>query len=425
MGQQEKVRFLNDGWKHRSVLVAGATMDYQRRSTNSRNDGDHEIEVSVVMPCLNEEQTIGACVEKAMQALERMEVLGEVVVADNGSTDHSVPIAEALGARVVHQPEKGYGNAYMKGIAEARGRYIVIGDSDNTYDFSEIERFVGPLRDGYDVVMGNRFKGRILPGAMPWHHQYIGNPFLSGILNLFFRTSIGDAHCGMRSFRKEAWAKMRLQTSGMEFASEMVINASMAGLRITEVPITYYSRAEGAESKLNSFRDGWRHLRFMLLYSPTWLFMVPGFTLLSIGFLLLTVLALFGPIRIGINRFLYFDLHYMVLGSLMSLLGFQVINLGIYAKVYSLTEHFEKHDPLVEWILKHFNLERGTILGAIIFLIGLLTNFVILYQWITIGFGNQPRLREAILAMTLMVIGVQTVFSSFFLSILGIRTRSS
>jgi glycosyltransferase involved in cell wall biosynthesis len=425
MGQQEKVRFLNDGWKHRSVLVAGATMDYQRRSTNSRNDGGHEIEVSVVMPCLNEEQTIGACVEKAMQALERMEVLGEVVVADNGSTDHSVPIAEALGARVVHQLEKGYGNAYMKGIAEARGRYIVIGDSDNTYDFSEIERFVGPLRDGYDVVMGNRFKGRILPGAMPWHHQYIGNPILSGILNLFFRTSIGDAHCGMRSFQKEAWAKMRLQTSGMEFASEMVINASMAGLRITEVPITYYSRAEGAESKLNSFRDGWRHLRFMLLYSPTWLFMVPGFTLLSIGFLLLTVLALFGPIRIGINRFLYFDLHYMVLGSLMSLLGFQVINLGIYAKVYSLTEHFEKRDPLVEWILKHFNLERGTILGAIIFLIGLLTNFVILYQWITIGFGNQPRLREAILAMTLMVIGAQTIFSSFFLSILGIRTRGS
>lgn len=391
---------------------------------NSGKDGC-EVEISVVMPCLNEEQTIGSCIEKAMSGLDKMGVPGEVVVADNGSIDRSVEIAKSLGARVVHQPEKGYGNAYVKGLTEAWGRYIVIGDSDDTYDFSQLERFISPLRNGYDMVIGNRFTGRILPGAMPWHHQYIGNPVLSGILNLFFRTGVGDAHCGMRSFTKEAFERMHLQTTGMEFASEMVINAAKAGLRIAEVPITYYSRPDAAGSKLRSFRDGWRHLRFMLLYSPTWLFLIPGFALLSVGFLLMLILTLFGPIRIGTNRFLYFDLHYIVLGSLMSLLGFQVVNLGIYAKVYSLTEHFEKHDPLVEWILKHFNLERGTILGAIIFLIGLLTNFVILYQWIAVGFGNQPRLREAILAMTLMVIGAQTIFSSFFLSILGIRTRGS
>jgi glycosyltransferase involved in cell wall biosynthesis len=379
-------------------------------------DGER-VEVSVVMPCLNEEKTVGTCIQKATQALARMSMSGEVIVADNGSLDGSVAIAELLGARVVHQPVRGYGSAYLKGLGAASGRYIVMGDSDNTYDFGELERFLTPLRDGYDLVIGNRFQGRILPQAMPWHHQYIGNPILSGLLNLFFRTGIGDTQCGMRAFRRETLEQMHLQTTGMEFASEMVINASKAGLRTTEVPVTYYPRMKGAQSKLHSLRDGWRHLRFMLLYSPDWLFLVPGSLLMGLGFLLILALA-FGPIQIGT---LFFDLHYVILGSLLSLLGFQVISLGVYAKVYAFTGHFIERDMLVDKLFKWFNLERGIILGVILFLLGLAVNLAILYQWVTVGFGGQLRVREAVLAMTLIVIGVQTMFSSFFLSILGIR----
>jgi len=375
------------------------------------------IEVSIVMPCLNEEKTIGSCVKKAKIALEKMGCKGEVVVSDNGSTDQSVEIARSLGARVVFQSIKGYGSAYMKGISEAKGKYIVIGDSDDTYDFSEVDRFVDPLRDGYDMVMGNRFKGKILPGAMPWHHQYIGNPILSGILNLFFRTGVGDAHCGIRSFTREAYQKMAVKTPGMEFASEMVINASKAGLKIAETPIIYYPRAEGAASKLHSFRDGWRHLRFMLLYSPTWLFMIPGSVMFVLGFILLFSLV-FGPLQIG--HFI-FDFHFMILGSLLSLLGYQVITLGIYAKFYSLTSRFQEKDPIIQWLKGKFNLERGSVLGIIVFTLGLVINLFVLYQWIAVGFGGHTRIREVILAMTLMVIGAQTVFSSFFMSILTMK----
>ena len=233
-----------------------------------------EIEVSVVMPCLNEEATVGACIEKAHRTLKRLGLRGEVIVADNGSTDASVPIAESLGARVVHQPIRGYGAAYQAGIQAARGKYILIGDSDDTYDFTDLERFITPLRNGYDFVMGSRFKGEILKGAMSWSHRTIGNPILSGILRWFFHTSISDAHCGMRAFTREAYEVMQLQTTGMEFASEMVIKVVQADLKLCEVPITYYPRQ--GESKLNSFRDAWRHLRFMLLLSPTHLFVLPG-----------------------------------------------------------------------------------------------------------------------------------------------------
>jgi glycosyltransferase involved in cell wall biosynthesis len=376
-------------------------------------------EVSIVMPCLNEEASIGVCIEKARTACERDGIDAEIVVSDNGSTDKSVEIAQSLGARVVYQPEKGYGYAYMKGFAEARGKYIVMGDSDNTYDFLEIERFLEPLRNGYDLVMGSRFKGRILPGAMPWSHQYIGNPVLTGILKLFFRRGISDAHCGMRAFTKEAYERMHLQTTGMEFASEMVINASRAGLRVTEVPITYYPRAEGAESKLHSLRDGWRHLRFMLLYSPNWLFMIPGLALFGLGFVMLFALV-GGPLDIGGLRF---DMHYMVLGSLLTLMGFQVITLGAYAKMYAISEHFEEKSRTLNLISRYFNLERGILMGSLVFVAGLGINLYILLVCLTAGFQGQPRLREAILAMTLMVIGLQTVFSSFFLSMLVIKRR--
>ena len=225
-------------------------------------DNNFPVELSVVMPCLNEEATIAACIQKAWTALEKMGVTGEIIVADNGSTDHSVAIAQSLGARVVHQFCRGYGAAYQAGIAAARGKSIVIGDSDDTYDFSEIDRFLQPLGKGYHFVIGSRFRGEIRPGAMPWLHRYIGNPFLTGMLNLLFKAGVSDAHCGMRAFTREAYDTMQLQTTGMEFASEMVVKAAKTGLRIAEVPITYYPRK--GESKLHSFRDGWRHLRFML-----------------------------------------------------------------------------------------------------------------------------------------------------------------
>jgi len=290
------------------------------------------------MPCLNEEETIGICIKKAKAALKEMGVRGEIIVADNGSTDASVEIAQSLGAKVVHQPIRGYGAAYLAGISAAKGKYIVIGDSDDTYDFSEIEKFVQPLKDGSDLVMGSRFSGEILSGAMPWLHQYIGNPVLTGILNILFKASVSDAHCGMRAFTKEAYEKMNLQTTGMEFASEIVIKAAKAGLKITEVPITYYPRK--GESKLNSFRDGWRHLRFMLLYSPTYLFLIPGFILFLIGFIG-TLLILPGPFKIGGHAY---DVHVMTVTSLFTILGFQVVLLGLYARTYALLSGLEKRD---------------------------------------------------------------------------------
>lgn len=378
----------------------------------------HPPEVSIVMPCLNEEASIGVCIEKARTACEKYGIDAEIVISDNGSTDKSMEIAQSLGARVVHQPEKGYGNAYMKGLAEARGKYIVMGDSDNTYDFSQIDRFLEPLRDGYDMVMGSRFKGRILPGAMPWSHQYVGNPVLTGILNLFFHSSISDAHCGMRAFTKEAYERMHLQTTGMEFASEMVINAVKARLKIAEVPITYHPR--GGESKLNTFRDGWRHLRFMLLYSPTHLYLWPGGVLMLLGTLILGVLVM-GPLSLG-N--LFFGFHWMFVGSLLVVLGFQIVNLGLFARFYSLTSHFDKgYDPIVEWLLRHFSLELGVVLGGGMFGFGILIDLFVLLTKLFGNFQSPVAIRLSVVALTLSIIGAQVIFSAFFLSLMAIRKR--
>lgn len=378
----------------------------------------NEILVSVVMPCLNEENTIQICIEKAKHTMEEMGVYGEVVVSDNGSSDRSVEFAESCGARVVHESIPGYGSAYLKGLGEAQGRFIVMGDSDNTYDFNELERFVTPLQEGYDMVMGNRFKGGIQPGAMPWHHQHIGNPILSGILNTFFHTGIGDAHCGMRSFTKEAFQKMHLKTRGMEFASEMVIHSAKAKLRITEVPVIYSPRPENSQAKLRSFRDGWRHLRFMLLYSPTHLFLIPGSIIMILGILIMGALA-FGPVRVG-N--LFFGFHWMFVGCLLTLLGFQIIQLSIIARFYSLTSHFDDNiDPILKWIKDHFNLESGIILGLVVFGIGLLFDFLVLINWINGNFQSPDAIRFSIIALTLSIIGAQIIFSTFLISMLSIR----
>ena len=386
-----------------------------RNYRNTNFQIKNETEVSVVMPCLNEEETIGICIKKAKAALKEMGVRGEIIVADNASTDASVEIAQSLGAKVVHQPIRGYGAAYLAGISAAKGKYIVIGDSDDTYDFSEIEKFVQPLKDGSDLVMGSRFSGEILSGAMPWLHQYIGNPVLTGILNVLFKAGVSDTHCGMRAFTKEAYLKMELKTTGMEFASEMVIKAAKAGLTITEVPITYYPRK--GESKLNSFRDGWRHLRFMLLLSPTHLFLIPGFILFLIGFIG-TLLLLPGPLKIGGHAY---DVHVMTLTSLLALLGFQVILLGLFARTYAIVSGLEKKDKLIEFLFLHFSLEKGLLLGAASFALGFIADGWIAYKWINSGFGALNEVRTALFALLLMALGVSLIFSSFFLSILGIR----
>lgn len=378
-----------------------------------------EIEVSVVMPCLNEAETIGICIKKAKDALKTHGIRGEVVVADNGSTDNSVAIAENLGARVVHQPLRGYGAAYLAGITAARGKYLVIADSDNTYDFTEIERFLQPLREGAELVMGSRFLGDIRPGAMPKLHRYLGNPVLTGILNLLFRAGVSDAHCGMRAFTREAHQQMELRTTGMEFASEMVIRATECQLKIVEIPITYYPRR--GESKLNSFRDGWRHLRFMLMLSPTYLFLIPGILLFLVG-LIGTAAILPGLLQIESQAY---DIHLMVLTCLLCLLGYQILLLGISAKTLTRIRGFSDSNPLTQFIHRNFSIEKGLLLGLLIFVAGFMIDGWIAFEWVKSGFGTLQKVRPVLFALLLMGLGAQTVFSVFFLGMLGTPIKES
>lgn len=404
--------------KELSIPVGNSPTSARQRTTAPVQDPEgQEIVISVVMPCLDEEQTIGACVTKALEGIRRTGMPGEVVVSDNGSTDRSVEIATELGARVINQPKRGYGNAYRAGFEAARGKYIVMGDSDDTYDFTEIGALVEKLREGNDYVLGSRFGGTILPGAMPWLHQYIGNPVLTGLLNFMFGLKSSDAHSGLRAFTRDAYGRMRLQTTGMEFASEMVINAARAKLKVAEVPITYYPR-EG-ESKLRSFRDGWRHLRFMFLYSPDHLFLVPGALLFVLG--LLGMLWLVGGPKIISGHFV--DYHFMFVASLFTIVGFQVLLTGFYAKAYAFTHRFAPDDRMIQVFYKHFNLEEWLIGGFIIFLVGLGIDSAIVVTWIQHHFRDLFAVREALLALTLMVIGLQLIFSSFLLSILNINSE--
>jgi glycosyltransferase involved in cell wall biosynthesis len=375
--------------------------------------------ISIVMPCLNEQETVGICIRKAQMTLNKLGLKGEVIVADNGSTDSSIEIAKSLGAKVVHEKEKGYGNAYRTGIEAAKGKYIIIADSDDSYDFTDIGRFITPLQVGVDFVIGTRFKGKIEKGAMPWSHRYIGNPILTMILNSMYRTHVSDAHCGMRSFTKEAYEKMNLQTTGMEFASEMVIKATQMKLQTIEVPITLYPSGRKRPPHLRPFRDGWRHLRFMLLHSPTHLFIFPGTVLFILGILVLFIL-LPGPLTVGHQ---IVDLHIMILASLLAILGFQLINLGFYARIYAVTHDFVPETINLRRLYKLFNMERGLIIGFLIFLIGFATNLYILIVWMMNKFEPMNRVRVALAASTFIIIGFQIIFSSFFLSILGISRR--
>jgi hypothetical protein len=368
--------------------------------------------VSVVIPCLNEAENIEICVTRALAVLEQHHIPGEVVVADNASEDGSPELAAKAGARVIHEPRRGYGSAYLAGLGAATGDYIVMLDADLTYDFDDIPAFVAKLDEGAQMVIGDRMDN-IHPGAMPWLHRYVGNPVLTGILNTFFRTGVKDAHCGMRALRRDVLDTLDLRTTGMEFASEMVIRASKRDLDIRQIPIEYHPR--GGESKLSSFRDGWRHLRFLLVHSPTWLFVIPGAAMAGIGTLIaLTVLA-------DINLLgREWDLHAMIAGALLMIVGTQVLALGLCAHAYG-TYFMGDQDPWFDRMRARFRLEHGLALGGAILLVGLVIAGVIVGTWIGRGFGELSETRLALIAATLVIVGIQIVFSSFLLSILGLR----
>jgi glycosyltransferase involved in cell wall biosynthesis len=370
--------------------------------------------VSVVIPCLNEAENIESCVRAALEAIVRMGVHGEVVVADNNSEDDSARLAEGAGARVVVEHRRGYGSAYLAGFAASQGRYIVMADADLTYDFKEIPRFVAELEAGAELVMGDRMDN-IQPGAMPWLHQYIGNPILTGLLNLFFRTGINDAHCGMRALRRDVLPRLDLRTTGMEFASEMVIRASKENLKIAEFPIEYHPR--GGESKLSSFRDGWRHLRFLLVHSPNHLFILPGAALASVGTLIVVLVGA------GLDLFgRAWGVHALIGGTLLMIVGTQVLALGLCAHAYG-TYFMGEKDPWFDRMRARFRLEHGLLLGGAFLLVGVVMGALILATWISHGFGSLADEHLAVIAATLMIVGIQIFFSAFLLSILGLRRR--
>jgi glycosyltransferase involved in cell wall biosynthesis len=370
--------------------------------------------VSVVIPCLNEAENIERCVAAAQEALRVMGVPFEVVVADNDSDDDSAQLASKAGARVVVERRRGYGSAYLAGFAASTGRYIVMADADLTYDFNEIPRFVAALEEGAEMAIGDRMDN-IQPGAMPWLHRYVGNPILTGLLNLFFSTGISDAHCGMRAVRRDVLARLDLRTTGMEFASEMVIRASKEKLRIAEFPIQYHPR--GGESKLSSFRDGWRHLRFLLVHSPNHLFIVPGALLASFGALIVVLVGA------GLNFFgRAWGLHALIGGALLMIVGTQVLALGLCAHAYG-TYFMGERDPWFDRMRARFRLEHGLLLGGLFVLIGIVMGGVIVGTWISRGFGSLADERLAVVAASLIIVGIQIFFSSFLLSILGLRRR--
>ncbi len=381
------------------------------------------VELTILMPCLNEAETIGACVKKASGYLQRSNVSGEVLIADNGSTDGSQQIATDLGARVVQIPNKGYGNALIGGIGAARGRYIIMGDADDSYDFVNLDPFVEKLRAGYDLVMGNRFKGGIKPGAMPPLHKFLGNPVLTGIARLlFWFPPCTDFHCGLRGFSKAAVLKMDLRTTGMEFASEMIVKAVLKKLRITEVPTVLSPDGRSRPPHLRSWRDGWRHLRFLLLYSPRWLFFYPGVILMATG----TFLGFWlfgGPRSIG---GVTFDVHTMLYAGLAVIIGFQSIVFSVFTKIFAVKEGLLPEDPRLDKVFEVVTLEVGVVTGATLLVIGLAGSIYALSTWGQHAFGQlnpSETLRLVIPATTCLTLGFQTVLSSFFLSVLGMGRR--
>ncbi len=381
-----------------------------------------ECELTVLMPCLDEAETIGICIEKAMGYMARRRIAGEVLIADNGSTDGSQGIAERLGARVVPVPDRGYGSALMGGIAAARGRFVIMGDADDSYDFGALDPFVEALRGGHQLVMGNRFKGGIAPGAMPPLHRYLGNPVLSGIGRLFFGIPVGDFHCGLRGFDRAAITDLDLNTTGMEFASEMVVKASLRALRIAEVPTTLSPDGRSRPPHLRSWRDGWRHLRFLLLFSPRWLFLYPGLLLMALGLTSMLWLAA-GPRSVGS---LVLDVNTLVYAAAALICGFQAVAFALFAKVFAINARLLPPDPRIERTTRLLSMEVGIVTGGLLLVAGLAASAYAVGFWGRAAFGPLDpavSLRIVVPAVTALVLGLQTVFSSFFLSVLGLKTK--
>jgi glycosyltransferase involved in cell wall biosynthesis len=379
-----------------------------------RDERREAFEISIVLPCRDEAATVATCVAKALSALDRMGVRGEVVVVDNGSSDGSAEVAACAGARVVHEPALGYGNALKRGIEEARADWILMADADDSYDLADLDGFVAGLRGGADLVMGSRFRGSIRPGAMPWLHRWVGNPVLSALLRFLFGGTVSDAHCGMRAFTRDAAERMDLRGGGMELASEMVVKAMLERMRVAEVPITLHVDGRDRSPHLRTFRDGWRHLRLMLLLSPTHVFVVPGLAIMLLGVVPLATLGE-GPRKVGVMSF---DVHFLVLGSLLTILGFQILTTGLFAKAYSHAARLYPPDRLLRAFVRHFTLERGLVLGGALFLAGFVRDAAILAGWLGSGFGGLDAVRPALQASTAMIVGLQAIFSSFFFELL-------
>jgi hypothetical protein len=378
------------------------------------------VELTIVMPCLNEAETVAICVRKAASFLVDHCIDGEVVVADNGSTDGSQRLASDAGARVISVPEKGYGNALLGGIEAARGRYVIVGDADDSYDFTALMPFVDRLRDGADLVMGNRFRGGIAPGAMPALHRYLGNPALSFMGRLFFRNSIGDFHCGLRGFRRASVLSLVLQASGMEFASEMVVKATLAGQRVDEVPTTLSPDGRSGPPHLRRWRDGWRHLRFLLLFSPRWLFMIPGTALLALGLVIGLAITpgarTLGPIT--------FDLNTLAVASAMVVIGFQAMIFALFTQIYASAYGFLPKPARVGKLLAKCTLERGLLAGGVLASVGVAGLVAAFLQWHAARFGHlnyEVALRVVVPSVTALIVSCQMILGTFFISILSIH----
>ncbi len=374
------------------------------------------VEISVVLPCRNEEKAIGFCIKRIKEVFLKYNINGEIIVSDS-SKDRSPDIARELGAIVVKHDKKGYGIAYLEGFKAAKGKYILMADADGTYEFRDIHKFLHYLKQGYDFVIGDRFGEGMDKDIMPWTHKYLGNPALSGMLRLFFGTEVKDAHCGIRAITRKALDKLDLKTTGMEFASEMVVKAIKNRLRIKQFAVPYYKRI--GESKLETWTDGWRHLRFMLLYAPDYLFMIPGLFLFIIGIIVMA-LFLVGPVKID-GLVLY--THPMIVGSFLTIVGYQILTLGVYAKTYAVATGFEKRDRVVDFIAKYINFESGIIISLLLLLLSFGFGVKILLTWISSGYPAMLRTNDMILILTLAITGVQTMFSAFFLSLLLVGKR--
>ena len=373
------------------------------------------LELSIVMPCLDEAETIAVCIEKALSYLKNNQIVGEVLVADNGSKDGSIEIAQKMGARVVNITSKGYGSALLGGIEAAYGEYIIMGDADDSYDFINLNPFVERLRSGYDLVMGNRFKGGIRPGAMPKLHRYLGNPVLTFIGKLFFNSPCGDFHCGLRGFNKRAIERLNLRTTGMEFASEMVVKATLYDLCITEVPTILSPDGRSRPPHLRSWRDGWRHLRFLLLYSPRWLFLYPGLLLILAG-LISTLILLNGS-----------KVHSLLYSATAVVIGFQIVTFAVFTKTYAINEGLMPQDPKLKKILRFFNLETGLIFAVVLLFLGVIGSIYAfkIWQGALFGYLDPANVMKVVIpSVTCLALGVQLFFSSFFLSVLNLKLKS-